>query len=79
LTARKLQAGFKVAKRKLGMRGLLDVISLKETTLVKGTHGRITDNPDAGPLVISSDAALMPEGSVAATGFKDLVLRHIFE
>ena len=78
LTAPKLQAAWKVAKRKAGMRGLLDVISLKDTALVKGTHGRITDDPEAGPLVISSEAALMPEGPVEATDFKRLVLDHIF-
>ena len=78
LTAPKLQAAWKVAKRKAGMRGLLDVISLKDTPLVKGTHGRITEDPEAGPLVISSEPALMPEGPVEATDFKRLVLDHVF-
>ena len=73
-----LATGWKLAKRKLGQRQLMDVISLKDTRLVKGTHGRITDNPDHGPLVISSDADLLPEGAVDATGFKALVLDHVF-
>jgi hypothetical protein len=46
---------------------------------VKGTHGRITDDPADGPLVISSEARLMPEGEIAATAFKGLVLSHIFD
>jgi hypothetical protein len=71
--------GAKLAKRKLGFRNLLNVISLKETTLVKGTHGRPTDDPDHGPLVISSNAAKLPEGSIHSTDFKALVLKHIFE
>jgi len=70
--------GWRLAKRKLGMRTLLDVISLKDTTLVKGSHGRLTDNPDDGPLVISSRPELLPEGEVAATDFKQLVLDHVF-
>jgi predicted AlkP superfamily pyrophosphatase or phosphodiesterase len=74
----KFTAGSKLAKRKLGMRQLLDIISLKDTQLVKGTHGRITDDPDFGPLVISSEPDLMPEGAVEATDFKALVLDHIF-
>lgn len=74
----KLTAGWKVAKRKLGFRGLLDVISDSETTLVKGTHGRLTDDPAEGPLVISSEAELMPEGAVRAVDFKQLVLDHVF-
>jgi len=73
-----LATGWKLAKRKLGQRQLMDVISLKDTRLVKGTHGRITDNPDHGPLVISSDADLLPEGAVDATDFKALVLGHVF-
>jgi len=78
LAAPKLAAGWKLAKRKLGFRQLLDIISLKDTRLVKGTHGRITDNPENGPLVISSEADLMPDGPVEATGFKHLVLDHVF-
>ncbi|MEM7522835.1 MAG: nucleotide pyrophosphatase/phosphodiesterase family protein [Pseudomonadota bacterium] len=78
LSAPKLSAGWRLAKRKLGFRQLLDVISLKDTKLVKGTHGRITDDPSHGPLVISSEAGLMPEGAVAATAFKQLVLDHVF-
>ena len=74
----KLSAAWKVAKRKLGFRQLMDVISLKQTELVKGTHGRITDNPSNGPLVISSESGLMPDDAVDATAFKQLVLGHVF-
>jgi predicted AlkP superfamily pyrophosphatase or phosphodiesterase len=70
--------GWRLAKRKLGMRTLLDVISLKETQLVKGSHGRLTDDPKDGPIVISSRSDLLPDGPVGATDFKGLVLRHIF-
>ena len=74
----KLSMAFKLAKRKLGMRNLLDVISLKDTALVKGSHGRPTDEPGDGPLVISSRPELLPDGPVHATGFKQLVLDHVF-
>ena len=74
-----LAIGQRLARRKLGMRALLDVISIKDTQLVKGSHGRPTDDPDAGPLVISSRPDLLPEdGSIAATDFKNLVLQHVF-
>jgi predicted AlkP superfamily pyrophosphatase or phosphodiesterase len=73
-----LATGWRLAKRKLGLRTLLDVISLKQTTLVKGSHGRPTDDPDHGPLVISSRADLLPGGAVEAAGFKQLVLDHLF-
>ena len=74
-----LAVGWRLAKRKLGQRTLLDVISLKDTKLVKGSHGRLTDNPEDGPLVISSRPDLLPAGEVPATVFKSLVLCHIFE
>ena len=73
-----LASAWRLGLRKLGQRRLLDVISLKDTALVKGSHGRITDDPDDGPLVISSEPDLLPEGSVKAIAFKDLTLKHVF-
>ncbi|MEO1328030.1 MAG: nucleotide pyrophosphatase/phosphodiesterase family protein [Pseudomonadota bacterium] len=71
-------AMWRLGQRKLGFRRLLDVISPRETGLVKGSHGRPTDDPNDGPLVISSEPNLMPQGHVAATGFKALTLSHVF-
>ena len=70
--------GSRLVKKKLGFRTLLDVISLKETQLVKGSHGRPTDDPDHGPVVISSNAELLPDGPVESVDFKELVLTHVF-
>lgn len=66
---------WKLARRKLGFRTLLDVIPL-DTSLVKGSHGRITDRSEQGPLVISSEP--LPEGAIPATAIKDLILDHLF-
>ncbi len=74
-----LAVAMRLAKRKLGFRTLLDVISLNRTDLVKGSHGRLTDDPADGPLVISTRPELLGEGPVQATDFKDLVLRHLFD
>ena len=74
----KLRAGLKLVKRKLGFRQLMDLTSIRDTQLVRGSHGRLTAEPD-GPLVISSEAdAFDDDGPVDATAFKDLVLRHVF-
>jgi predicted AlkP superfamily pyrophosphatase or phosphodiesterase len=73
-----LATGWKLAKRKLGLRALLDVISLKDTAQVKGSHGRIIEDTQHGPLVISSRAERLPTGPVDATAFKQFVLDHIF-
>ncbi|MEM1129837.1 MAG: nucleotide pyrophosphatase/phosphodiesterase family protein [Pseudomonadota bacterium] len=79
LKAPKLAAGWKLAKRKMGFRQLLDVISPSATHLVKGSHGRLTDDPRDGPLVISSEASLVPDGAVNAVDFKQWTLAHVFD
>jgi hypothetical protein len=79
IAAPKLASAWRLAKRKLGMRTLMDVISLKNTRLVKGSHGRLTDDPAHGPLVISSRPDLLPAGALDATAFKLLVLQHLFD
>jgi predicted AlkP superfamily pyrophosphatase or phosphodiesterase len=73
----KVHVARRLLARKLGFRNLLDVTPIGHTTLVKGSHGRLTEGDDA-PLVMSSDPALLPEGPVPATGFKDIVLAHVF-
>lgn len=68
----------KLALRRLGFRTLLDVIPIRPTSLVKGSHGLLTERPEDGPLVISSEPRLLGDGPVAATAFKELVLQHVF-
>ena len=56
----------------------MDVIPL-DASLVRGSHGRITDKAGDGPLVITDQRALLKEGSIAATSIKQLLLDAIFE
>jgi predicted AlkP superfamily pyrophosphatase or phosphodiesterase len=73
-----LKVAWTLLKRKLGFRSLLDVISL-DAGLVKGSHGRLTDDTDDGPLFITSEADLLPPGpEVQATEVKSLMLSHLF-
>jgi predicted AlkP superfamily pyrophosphatase or phosphodiesterase len=74
----KLAIGWRLARRALGFSTLMDVIPL-DATLVRGSHGRVTDDAADGPLIVSSESRLLPDGAVAATAVKDLVLRHIFD
>jgi predicted AlkP superfamily pyrophosphatase or phosphodiesterase len=67
----------KVARSKLGMRTLMNVIPL-DATLVRGSHGRLTDDPRQGPVLISSRPDLVPDAPTA-TDVKDIVLRHVFD
>lgn len=71
-----VKVGWTLAKKAAGFRYLMDVIPL-DTTLVRGSHGRLTDDPNAGPLFASSERRLVPP-TVAATDVKDLVLAHLF-
>jgi len=75
ISAPAAKVAWKLLQRKLGFRTLLDVIPL-DTSLVKGSHGRLTDSPDQGPLVISSEP--LPAGAIAATDVKRLILDHVF-
>jgi hypothetical protein len=56
---------------------LMDVIPL-DASLVKGSHGRITDLPDDGPLIISDRADLLGGRTVSALDVKSLLLEAIF-
>ena len=78
LRAPKLKIGWTLLRKALGFRYLMDVIPL-DAELVKGSHGRLTDDPEDGPLVASSEPALLPAGPVPATAVKQLVLDHVFE
>ncbi len=73
----KAAIGWRLAKRKLGFRSLLDVIPL-DATLVKGSHGRITDDPRDGPVFMTSAPHLAPERPVSALSVKDAILEHVF-
>ena len=73
----KLSVAWRLAKKLMGFRALMDVIPL-DATLIKGSHGRITDDENDGPVLITSDPDLLPEGPVGATDVKDLMLRHVF-
>ena len=67
----------KLFRRQLGFRTLLDVIPL-DTSLVRGSHGLVTEAPEIGPVFLSSHPELVPQPSVNATDVKDLILQHIF-
>jgi predicted AlkP superfamily pyrophosphatase or phosphodiesterase len=73
----KLAVGWRLAKRALGMRALMDVIPL-DAGLVRGSHGRADTTPDRGPLLLSSQADLLPAGPVDAVAVKELILAHVF-
>jgi predicted AlkP superfamily pyrophosphatase or phosphodiesterase len=74
----KLKVGYTLLKKSLGFRYLMDVIGLN-ASLVKGSHGRVTDSPEMGPLVITNRADRLSEERVSAYDICRLILDHIFE
>lgn len=78
ITAPRLKVGCKLFARKLGFRNVLDVISL-DAKLIKGSHGRLTDRVEDGPVFMSSVPELLPPETVQATDVKRLLLRHLFD
>jgi hypothetical protein len=55
----------------------MEVVPL-DASLVRGSHGRVTDRLDDGPVFISSEKPVMGD-AVESTAVRDLILQHIFE
>lgn len=72
----KLKIGGRLLQKALGFRTLLDIIPL-DATLVKGSHGRVTDSPEEGPLFITQQPDLLKGDSVHATDICNLILSHL--
>jgi predicted AlkP superfamily pyrophosphatase or phosphodiesterase len=73
----KFAVGKRLLMRKLGFSALMDVIPLN-AALVGGSHGRITDDANDGPLVVSDRADLLDGKNVTATEVKSLLLDAVF-
>jgi predicted AlkP superfamily pyrophosphatase or phosphodiesterase len=77
LRAPKLKVGWTLLKKAAGFRYLMDVIPL-DASLVRGSHGLAPATPEAGPVLISSEPGLVPNGTVRAADVKPLLLSHVF-
>ena len=77
LSLPRLRVAATVAKKALGFRYLMKVIPL-DASLVRGSHGRVTDSLDDGPLIISSERDGVRADVMESTGVRDLILQHVF-
>jgi len=73
----KLKIATILARKMLGFRYLMDVIPL-DASLVKGSHGRVTDDSADGPLLMSSAPRLLDRDAISAVDVYSLLLRHVF-
>ena len=77
LSLPKVRVAATLAKKALGFRYLMEVIPL-DATLVKGSHGRITDSPYDGPVLISSQRNVLRSEVIESTMVRDTILDHLF-
>jgi predicted AlkP superfamily pyrophosphatase or phosphodiesterase len=70
-----LKVALRLAQKRLGFRMLMDVIPM-DPRLVKGSHGRLPNLTEQGPVVIGSNAALTAGEQPTMTGVHDLILGH---
>jgi len=73
----KARITWRLTQKILGFRYTMDVISL-DARLVKGSHGRPTEDSQLGPLFITSAPELLSDRPVSATEVKGLILDHVF-
>ncbi|RIJ34465.1 alkaline phosphatase family protein [Pontibacter oryzae] len=65
----------KLLRKKLGFRTVLDIIPL-DATLIKGSHGRIPDDKNEWPLLLTKYEPEIPK-EVAAVDVFDIILEHL--
>jgi predicted AlkP superfamily pyrophosphatase or phosphodiesterase len=74
----RLAVAGRLAKRKLGMRGLMDVIGL-DASIVKGSHGRPPNLAGDGAIIMADSAGVLPDCDLAVTDVKRVALRMMFD
>ena len=74
----KLKVAWKILKKKLGFRYLMDVIPL-DATLVKGSHGRISKDKDDHPVFVTQRQELLKFEVADPVEVYDLIWKHLFE
>ncbi|WP_437799038.1 alkaline phosphatase family protein [Sorangium sp. So ce693] len=78
LRALPVRIAWRLLKKKLGFRYLMDVIPL-DAALVNGSHGRLTERSEQGPLILSTCDSMLPDERVHAVDVSKIVLDHIFD
>jgi predicted AlkP superfamily pyrophosphatase or phosphodiesterase len=77
ITLPKLKIAWTLLKKILGFRYLMDVIPL-DASLVKGSHGRVTDDDDNGPIFMTTEPKFLTAQTIKAQEIFALLLEHVF-
>lgn len=70
----KLKVARRLLQKKLGFRYYMDLIPL-DTSMVRGSHGRLPASAQVGPLLITNCDLPLP-GNLPTTAVKQLLLQH---
>ncbi len=73
----KATVGMKILKKKLGFRYLMDIIPL-DASLVKGSHGRIPEDPLDYPVFASQNKNLFSDENLSPLDIQGLILTEVF-
>ena len=71
-----ITVGWKLARKAMGFRTLLDVIPL-DASLVKGSHGRPDDDGDEVPLLATRRGDLLSQSTLASVDVYQVILTHL--
>ena len=71
----KLRAGYKLLRKKLGFRYVMDVIPL-ESKLIKGSHGSVNQAAEFHPVLITKNR--ISDTPVSPTAIYDIIWGHLF-
>ncbi|ARA92248.1 alkaline phosphatase family protein [Rhodothermaceae bacterium RA] len=74
----RLRMARRLVQKKLGFRYLMDVIPLHGRQ-VRGSHGRLPDDPAEGPVLVTRQAAYLEAlpDTIPATAVQDVILAHL--
>jgi predicted AlkP superfamily pyrophosphatase or phosphodiesterase len=68
----------KLLKKKLGFRTVMDIIPL-DANLVKGSHGRLTEDKEDFPLLISNEINIQNMEVVSAIDIREIIENHLID
>lgn len=71
-----VKIGWKLLRKKLGFRTLMDFIPL-DATLVKGSHGRIPDDIEDYPILISKNKVLKDKNTLSSIDVYGVIRSHV--
>jgi hypothetical protein len=78
LVAPRLRLVVKTWLRKLGFDAAVDVVPLSGN-LVRGSYGRVSADAVSSPVLLSTEAELLPAAAIDAKSVKRLVLDHVLD